>query len=274
MNMNEALHIMKLNQDDLILLDSVKLKKKYHQCALLYHPDKGGSNEEFKKLQEAYDYLNVIIEFHNYKKENTNIYDKIQKYIFKYINSISLAYIDECDNKQIKNMEKILEFYKSKIPTNIYDKIKNMLKPYNNNDNKTFVLKPSLDDLFENKIYRFNYKNEIFNVPLWHCELYYDTNTNEEICIKCCPELNPYIDIDSENNIQIFLFEEAATIFKNQYVDVKITEKISYKIYASDISFLPSQTIILKNKGISKISNLNTYDTKNISDIIVILNIR
>ena len=113
MNMNEALHIMKLNQDDLILLDSVKLKK-YHQCALLYHPDKGGSNEEFKKLQEAYDYLNVIIEFHNYKKENTNIYDKIQKYIFKYINSISLAYIDECDNKQIKNMEKILEFYKNK----------------------------------------------------------------------------------------------------------------------------------------------------------------
>lgn len=284
MNIDLAIKIMNIEKKELYLLDNSKLKKIYHQRALVLHPDKGGSNEEFKQLTEAYDYLNIMVElneyntspYENYVKsckdnfEYSNVINKLKTYIFKYINSISVSYINECDDKQIHNIEKILEYYKDKIPQSVYNKIINVMKT---NDNcKEFILKPSLDDLLENKIYRFNYNNEIFNVPLWHSELYYDTKDNNEICIKCLPDLSPFIDIDSENNIHIYVFEKIYNIFKNQYLEVKLTNNFIYKINSSEINILPSQQIILKNKGISKIYGNNIYDTKHKSNIIITLN--
>lgn len=285
MNTDVALKIMNIDKNELYSLDHIKLKKKYHYCALKVHPDKGGTNDDFRQLQEAYDYLNIMVELNTFNTspyenyinnsstsfEYKDVINKLKKYIFKYINSISLSYINECDDKQLENIEKILEYYKNKIPASVYNKIINIMNIPS--VCKTFILKPTLDDLLENKIYRFNYNNEIFNVPLWHNELYYDTTDKSEICIKCIPELTPFIDIDSDNNIHIYIFENVNTLFKNQYIDVYLTDNFKYKIYARDITILPSQKIILKNKGITKISNKTLYDTTYKSDIIVTLNI-
>ena len=285
MNTDKALKIMNINKHTLYSLDHVILKKKYHQLALKLHPDKGGTNNEFRQLQEAYDYLNIMVElntfntspYENYiNNSSTNfeykyVINKLKKYIFKYIKSVSMSYINECDDKQFENLEKILEYYKDKIPPSVYNKIISTMNTSNNC--KNFILKPTIDDLLENKIYRLNYNNEIFNVPLWHSELYYDTKDNDEICVKCIPELNPFIDIDSDNNIHIYIFENINTLFKNQYIDIQLSDNFTYKIHARDITILPCQKIILKNKGITKISNKNLYDTNYKSDIIVTLNI-
>lgn len=37
--------------------DDNVLKKNFHKCALIYHPDKGGSDAEFQLLNEAYQVL-------------------------------------------------------------------------------------------------------------------------------------------------------------------------------------------------------------------------
>ena len=283
MNIDKSLEIMNINLKDLYSIDSNKLKKIYHQRALKLHPDKGGTNSEFKELQEAYDYLNIMVELNEYNNplyekyintlETSNIINKIKKYILKYVNNISLSYINNCNDRELNNIEKILDFYKDKIPVNIYNKINEIITNNTKDNIESFILKPSLQDLFENKIYRLNYKSEIFNVPLWHSELYYDTKDKNEICIKCLPNLSPYIDIDYENNIHICVFENINNIFKNQYVNVVITEKTIYKINSCDINFQPVQQIVLKNKGISKISGTNIYDTKIKSNIVVTLNI-
>ncbi len=285
MNIEKAIEIMKIEKNDLKTIDSLKLKKIYHTRALKLHPDKGGSDDDFKELQEAYDFLNIIIDLNDYKssdnnyenyfnmyKMDENLFDKLKYYIFKYVNKVSLSYIDECDPKQINNLEKILDFYKGKIPFGVYNKIAEIINN-NKKSDKSFTLNPSINDLFENKIYRFNYNSEIFNVPLWHSELYYDTNTKEEICINCIPQLHPFVDIDSENNIHVFIFEKLSTIFKQQYFDVKLSDKINFRIFSNEINLLPSQQIILKNKGISKITGTNIYDTKYKSNIIINLNI-
>ena len=54
------------------------IKKKYHKQALKYHPDKNGnteeSNEKFKQINEAYDYLKIEIEilYDDTKEESAN----------------------------------------------------------------------------------------------------------------------------------------------------------------------------------------------------------
>lgn len=64
------------------------LKKRYHHLAQMYHPDKGGSSDEFIKLREAYtflqDYLaNPGIEENLGGKEKTE-FDDILKDLNKY----------------------------------------------------------------------------------------------------------------------------------------------------------------------------------------------
>ena len=56
----------------------------------------------------------------------------------------------------------------------------------------------------EDNIYKFNYKNEIYYIPLWHEELIYDYNESEFI-IKIEPNLPENISLDNNNNLLIDL---------------------------------------------------------------------
>ena len=50
-----------------------EIKKAYHKLALKYHPDKGGSKEEFQKISEAYEVLSDEEKRGNYTDSETNI---------------------------------------------------------------------------------------------------------------------------------------------------------------------------------------------------------
>ena len=54
MNRNEAFKILKLTEKSPI---RTTIKKKYYAMALKLHPDKGGDEEEFKKINAAYTLL-------------------------------------------------------------------------------------------------------------------------------------------------------------------------------------------------------------------------
>ena len=55
MNRKEALKILKLKDSD--TLTTTNIKKTYYAMALKLHPDKGGDEEEFKKINAAYTLL-------------------------------------------------------------------------------------------------------------------------------------------------------------------------------------------------------------------------
>jgi len=274
MNIDNALFIMNISKDELYNIDNVDLKKIYHKQALKIHPDKGGSNKEFQDLQEAYDYLNIIIELNNTTQDReyntTDIINNFKKYIYKYVNSVSVSYIDECDIKQLNSLETILNHYKGKIPSSIYNKISKIIKK---NSNTEFILEPTLNDLVNDKIYRFSYNDEIFNVPLWHSEMYYDTVNNIEICIKCIPKLPGYIDIDCDNNVHIFIKKSINDVFLNQLIKFNLTDTKIITVESKNISFLPYQEIIIPRSGISKINNSNIYNTSFKSNIILHLSL-
>lgn len=62
MNVLLAMEILEFDKDDERCLNKQKIKKRYHKLALQYHPDKNGNSEEtlekFKKINEAYEFLN------------------------------------------------------------------------------------------------------------------------------------------------------------------------------------------------------------------------
>ena len=66
-----------------------------------------------------------------------------------------------------------------------------------------FILNPSIDDLYNNNIYKLYVDDELYLVPLWHNELYFDAVDGSEIIVLCQPELTDSLTIDENNNICI-----------------------------------------------------------------------
>ena len=55
MNVLEALKILELEEEDYI--DASILKSQFRKLTLIHHPDKGGLNENFRKIKDAYEFL-------------------------------------------------------------------------------------------------------------------------------------------------------------------------------------------------------------------------
>ena len=111
MNFKEAfetlqIDFIKITYQDLTLN---YLKKQYRKMALKHHPDKNGntkeSNEKFKKINEAYDYLNREIknlkqtDFDN--EENDEIFNNQDKDIYFNVLKNFISSVMECNYTDI-----------------------------------------------------------------------------------------------------------------------------------------------------------------------------
>ena len=75
-----------------------EIKKHYHMNAKIHHPDKGGNEEEFKKIQLAYEILMDPIQRHQYDMEMSGKnytftqedYDMIYRYYNSFIQSVEV----------------------------------------------------------------------------------------------------------------------------------------------------------------------------------------
>jgi hypothetical protein len=57
MNLKQACEILGINEKDVKNMKMEDLKKIFRQKAMETHPDKGGSNESFRKTKDAYDFV-------------------------------------------------------------------------------------------------------------------------------------------------------------------------------------------------------------------------
>jgi hypothetical protein len=278
------------------------LKRQYHKQALKNHPDKNGntqeSNETFQKINEAYEFLKRE-EIQNQDKEHeqedntTGYVDILQLFLLEifegkynelFIKIIKDIVLKKFSIKLFKDLDKDTAFkiytFLSKhknilhISQEIIDAIRDIVHK-KCDDIVIYKLNPSIDDLFENNVYKLYIDNQLYLVPLWHNELYFDSselNKIEEIVVLCEPELSEDIVIDENNNlcikIEIFVKDLQDLIITNKPIHFCIGKK-KFEIQVDRLYIKRDQYYRIKKQGLSKINENDIYDISEKGDVIV-----
>lgn len=297
-----------INNTDYDILTSDYLKKRYKKLALKYHPDKNGntqeSNDKFKKINEAYNYLkNELSHLNPEKYKNTfddELYDDknstlnylnvLKQFIgsvmdCNYINiiarivneilisnNISFKLFEDLDKDIALNIYVFL--YKYKLVLNISDETLNNVRQLvlNKYDNIViYKLNPNINDMMLNNVYKLYVDGVLYLVPLWHSETHYD-GSGCEIIVMCEPELPDNISLDEENNlivdVNILAYNELPNMIMNEKpLLVHVGDKQFY-VDLSKLWMKQEQKYYIKGEGITKIKK-NIYDVKDKSDIIL-----
>ncbi len=312
MNYKEAFNALEI--DYTIKYNDISLdyiKKQYHKLALKYHPDKNGntetSNIRFREINEAYNYLKRelkkdIIDIENYDddKEEYNddsfiylnmlqsfiksvVESKYVEIVFSIINALlitgkhlSIQLFEGIDKDTALHIYNFLSKYRTIIHFNndlISEMREILLSKYNNVE--IYRLNPSIHDLMENNVYKLYVNNQLYLVPLWHNEMYYDCS-GCEIIVICEPELPDGMKIDEENNLYIERDISARhdlpdMIINNENVSVTVGDKL-FSIPLSNLYMKKEQCYRFQKQGISKVNN-DIYNIGDKSDIFVKINI-
>jgi len=300
MNLKDALDILEIDSDyHELTLDFIK--KRYKKLALKYHPDKNGctqeSTERFKKINEAYNYLKneglyFVNDDEDIADDSASIYLNVLKnfiksvmdgdyidIIAKIINDIlnkgkhiSLKIFEDLDKDTALNIYIFLSRYKSilYVSDELLEIVKKMvIEKYDNVE--IYKLNPSITDLMHNNFYKLYVQEQLYLVPLWHKESYYDGSGCEIITI-CEPDLPDNMNIDDDNNLIVDIEVYAETdllymIINETPLSVNIGEKI-FAIPLSNLYMKKEQYYRIKGEGLVNVKK-DLYDLSDKSDIIV-----
>ena len=300
MNFKDALDILEIDSkyDELTLQI---INKRYRKMALKYHPDKNGnteeSNEHFKKINEAYTYLKRESKYFENDEDDSchdsqSIYLNVLKnfiksamdgnysdLIAKIVNDIlikgkqiSLKIFEDLDKDTALNVYIFLSRYKSILyfSDELLENVKQMvIQKYDNVE--IYKLNPSINDLLHNNFYKLYVQEQLYLVPLWHKESYYDGSGCEIIAI-CEPDLPNDIKIDDDNNlivnIDVYAYSDLPDmIINNQDISFDIGDE-SFSIPLSELYIRREQYYRLKGRGLVNVKK-DFYDLSDKSDIIV-----
>lgn len=290
MNFQKACNILDINDKQKLNVD--ELKHKYRLCALKYHPDKNKAIDATKKFQEinsAYQYLcNQNLQLNEPYQQNTsysdilftfmstiipidkdtNVIHIILQKITHVCESKSYDFLDKLDKDTLikiydvvnanKDIFHIKDEYITQIESIISRKIKN---------DEVIILNPTLDDLFDNNLYRLTLDKNTYIIPLWHHELLYDNN-GKDLYVRCNPVLLDDIEIDETNDIHVYKSYKIHEIWGKQDIEVAIGNRI-FHIEAYKLKFIENQTVFILDSGISRPNVKNIYDISMISTIYI-----
>lgn len=347
MNVKKACEILGLDMNDPKWKDKIKLK--YREKALLYHPDKNGgdpdSASKFVKVHEAYETLtkekdvkkpsletlvnyfvslqdeeywktitgNMLVNcelvlYHIVDNMDKDNFMKIFKLIKKYkkVFHFSQLFYDKMEKRSIywmtqgKFKERRNDDFtwsntrlsRSQLETHkSYDRFVDdewnleyfVEKKGKENkddqeyDTETIILRPSLDDIMFDNVFKYVRNDEQYIVPLWHHELVYDDLSGNEFSIQIQPKMpSSNYWIDTNNNlhqmVEYTLSELWHYVEEEKGVEIYFGKK-RFIFYPKHLQLRCSQLWTWKNEGISLINHDNIYDISKRGDVIIHVNI-
>lgn len=218
--------------------------------------------------------------------------------------------VKEWDNEILMHIFSFFCRYKKilDIATDFMDKIEELINGNNgnngnnsNNQSVVYSLNPSLEDLLDCKIYKLPFNNQMYYVPLWQYENYFDitdtdtdTDTNtpisdiithKEILVLCIPILEENVQLDDKNNIHIDLNLSLEVIREklNHIEDINSEENpvyvhkignYTFDIYLHELKLQKNQTVIFKAQGIPQPQMEDVMDISMIEKSDVLFHIR
>ena len=284
MFLEDALDIFSITSSKEITFEN--LKKKYYKLALQYHPDKHQNSQEsteyFQKITEAYELLKTEIS-DNIQEEKEDIYtyssflqlflnktpflSSIIDYILKNYENITIHIFEGIEKNTAINVYNFLLKHKLilHISDELIDNVKNIiLDKYK--DIQIYILNPSLQELFGERIFKLNIQEKIYYVPLWHSELEFEEN----IIVKCIPFLPENIVIDENNNIIFHLIININNLFNISHIP--IMNDLVLPLH--ELKLKKKQYYTFHGKGIPRIKEDEIYNVTEKGDIIVLIDIK
>jgi len=281
-----------------------EIKRQYKRMALLYHPDKNrlpNASTKFQEIHESYEYIDSYC-CHDYSHddipdddfidENENIDKSTYTYtLLSFLRNIlnpasqknSAIYIiieqitSKCERKVLdllskldKNiLVKVNEVLKMNldvfhVSVEIINKIDELIAEKQRND-EIIILNPTIDDLFEDNLYKLTVNGFTYVVPLWHHELVYD-NSGNDIYVNCNPILAENQRIDNNNNVHIDIEYNMCDLWGKTTVVVQLGSR-QFQINPQLLKLTRTQTVILANQGISKINTKDIYNVSKRGDV-------
>jgi len=228
-------------------------------------------NSEFKNTDYT-DYSNILYSFISgiIQSKHVEIFSTIIKDIIVGCKKISLKLFENMDKETSIEVYCFLSKYRNvfHISEETMNEIKIIVLEKCKAD-QVYILNPTIDDLFENNIYKLYDNDNLYLVPLWHNECYFDSlNTNSEIIVKCLPCLPENVEIDEENNILIHIeVTFSFSLLEEKTIKLELGKNI-FQIPIKELLLEREQTYTFKKKGISKIRD-DISDIQVKSDIIV-----
>ena len=126
---------------------------------------------------------------------------------------------------------------------------------------------PTIDDLYEDNLYKLQVGANTYYIPLWYHELVYD-NSGAELFVLCIPHLEDGVDIDDKNDIHIEKHYELSEIWNMELIDISIGKKV-FRIPKMDLKMMNRQVIKIAGAGISRMNAINIYDVSKKSDVYI-----
>ncbi len=240
------------------------LRKAYLRQALKYHPDKpGGNKEKFQEIRQAFDYLNDTDEEDINNDSSFKIESILKKCIGffspetdlddKFINTSLKNILINCENISVeifKNLtfEKATTLYKYfyqynevfQLSPEVLYKMKQIIKEKAESTN-ILVLKSTIDDLLNNKIYKLEHQEHDYYIPLWHKRF----NINDILVLNEY-ELSDNIIIKDNNDIWIYKEIPLHTLFHDGDCEIFMGSK-AIKIQADTLKITQTGKIQKKN---------------------------
>lgn len=272
-----------------------ELKKAYYSHSLTYHPDKNNSENAADKFRDgklAFEYLKIHKNMPNTEDYNVTSYKKLfskcMQYLMpeldnddKFINNTLKILLDSCKSVTLKIIEKMnkerafqvynyLTKYKNifNIDDTLNAEILDIINKKISSDN-IIILNPNINDILEDKIYKYSLDNKEYYIPLWHTEVTYDISGNDLI-LRCIPELEDNLYIDNDNNLHITISASIKDIFIKKRFIFKIGEK-TFNISSKELTIQEKQVYTINKGGILIAHYDNLYSTLSRGDIIVYL---
>ena len=203
MNREKAISILNLSKN----FTETDLKKKYHLLALRYHPDKNPqTKDKFQEINTAYEYLKNSDNTTNKQGEEVDYGELIKSATTFIINKkLSNEFLNEMDITSLEKMKSYGVLYNSLFNgiDDLINRIELIIQEKQKQLNE-IVLEPSIDDLLNQKVFKLKYEETEYLVPLWHGIMYF-TNEKHNLMVRCSPRLPPYIDINDNNDIIVYL---------------------------------------------------------------------